>query len=523
MPRPGRVCRDPGVFVKMTPQAQALVPSGIGPVDERVGGLQRGGTYLVVGAPGPEKLVAALQFVQAGIADGAPTALLTNAGGEELLDVAEAWGFDLRDAWRSGLLQIIGFREDFELRAMRSIAPDEVLEELDSVVLRDRVRVAVDPGTMFLSGGAKTLLGAAFLGWARRHVATVLTTFSVDGGSASLPSSADWLVTATTGRLLLEKRGDGLYQATLANAVPTNGRREETISLDLAAGAGLVRPERYPSRRGVDRAGIDEDRLLLVSLGGAHAADLEAWAGSAYEADVVSEPFEAVAAVQAGTPYGGVVVHSTRRQVREAVQACRAIRPLSRAAIVFVSDDAIRSTDRVHILEAGADDCLSGGVDFRELGLRIKQAIATGARPPSAGARGEDRDRIGSIHAQYGDGRVPRDIFRSEVGGRAEEPDQAFFCVLKVDHARLESAALEEVLSDQMRAEEGDLVTSLSEGCAILLQGARETQLGPFVERLNARLWEAGSSGDFSVEVLSHPSEGDRIVALLAGSNASRG
>lgn len=499
-----------------------LVPSGIGPVDERVGGLRNGGTYLVVGAPGPEKLVAALQFVQAGVAADQPTALLTNAGGEELLDVAEAWGFDLRPAWESGLLQIVGFREDFELRAMRSIAPEEVLEELDTVVLADRVRIAVDPGTMFLSGGAKTFLGAAFLGWARRHPATVLATFSVDGGSGSLPSSADWLVTATTGRLLLEKRGDGLYQVTLANAVPVAGRREETISLDLVAGSGLVRPEQYPSRRGVDRAGIDENRLLLVSLGSAHAADLEAWARSAYDADVVSEPFEAVASVQAGTPYGGVLIHAPRRQVREAVQACRAIRPLSRAAIVFASDDAIRSTDRVHILEAGADDCLSGGVDFRELGLRIKQAIATGARPVSS-ALSEADDRIDSIHAQYEDGRVPRQIFLREIGGRAKEPEQAFFCVLKVDHARLESGALEEVLSDQMRAEEGDLVTSLGEGCAILLQGARETQLGPFVDRLNAKLWEAGSSGDFSVEVLSHPSDGARIVALLEGSNGSRG
>ena len=40
----------------------ALIPSGIAPFDERVGGLEPGGTYLVVGAPGPEKMVAALQF-----------------------------------------------------------------------------------------------------------------------------------------------------------------------------------------------------------------------------------------------------------------------------------------------------------------------------------------------------------------------------------------------------------------------------------------------------------------------------
>ena len=58
------------------------VPSGIGPVDERTGGLQQGGSYLIVGTPGPAKMVAALQFLHAGIARGEPVLLLTNADDE---------------------------------------------------------------------------------------------------------------------------------------------------------------------------------------------------------------------------------------------------------------------------------------------------------------------------------------------------------------------------------------------------------------------------------------------------------
>lgn len=498
-------------------EVSAMVSTGIEPLDERVGGLEQGGTYLVVGAPGPEKMVAALQFLHAGVENGEPCLLVTNADIASILDVAEAWGFDLRPAWESGVLQILGFKEDFELRAIRSIAPEEVLEELDSIVRADRTRIAVDPGTMFLSGGAKTLLGSAFLGWARRQDATVMATFSVDGGARSLPSSADWLVSATTARLLLEKRNDGLYQVTVAKAIPSRGEREETISLELAAGSGLVRPERYPSRRGVDRGGIDEDRLLLVSLGGAHAADLEAWASSAYEADVVSEPFEAVAAVQAGTKYGGVLIHSPRKQVREAVQACRAIRPLSRAAIVFASDDAIRSTDRIHILEAGADDCLSGGLDFRELGLRIRQSIATGAKPVAAqNGNGSRPDPIGATHEAFPDGVVPADVFAEQVGLRAADPGLAFFCVLDVKSDAIQPDEMQGSLADQMRSEEGDLVTRVEAGSALLLQGARETQLGPFVERLRGRL---GGEG-LEVEVLSHPADHDRIVALLGDADA---
>lgn len=493
--------------------AVSLTPSGILPLDERVGGLEVGGAYLAVGAPGPEKMVAALQFVHAGVQGGERCAFVTNADIEGLLSVASAWGFELRDAWASGALQIVGFKDDFELRAIRSIAPEEVVEELDGLLDQDVTRVAVDPGAMFLTGGARTLLGSTFLAWARKRPATILVTFSVDGGATSLPSSADWLVQATTGRLLLERRNDGLYQVTLSKALPLPDERQETISLELKPGGGLVRPDHYPSRRGVDRAGIDEKRLLLVSLGGQHAADLEAWAGRAFDSDVVSEPFEAVAKVQAGERYGGVLVHSPRQRVREAVQACRAIRPLSRAAIVFASDDAIRSTDRIHILEAGADDCLTGGVDFRELDLRIRQAIMTGARPMDSIESDEDEPSL--IPADSHEGRVSPDTFIDEVERRAGDPNHAFFCVLDVSSAALESQDLEDALADQIRHEEGDIVARGGDRAAVLLQGAREGKIGPFLERLRAKVRERAGAAELSIDVLSHPADADRIMEIL--------
>src|SRR5688500_12205349 len=140
-------------------------PSGIEPLDVRSGGLQAGGSYLIVGAPGPAKMVAALQFLRAAVTAGERGVLVSNADIEGALGVARAWGVDLEPAWRAGSLQFLGFKEDFELRALRSIEPDEILEELDAVVGRDAVRVAVDPGSMFLAGGARSQLGSAFLKW----------------------------------------------------------------------------------------------------------------------------------------------------------------------------------------------------------------------------------------------------------------------------------------------------------------------------------------------------------------------
>jgi DNA-binding NarL/FixJ family response regulator len=499
----------------VTETAVGLIPTGIGPLDDRVGGLQAGGSYLIVGTPGPAKMVAAFQFLHEGLVNGESALLLSNADEEGALGVARAWGFDLEPYWRNGSLRLLGFKDDFELRAIRSVEPGEVLEELEALVGQEPQRIAVDPGSLFLSGGAKSLLGSTFLKWARNHPATVCTTFSVDGATATLPSSADWVVHASTGRLVMEWRAEELYQVTLLKAVPEPGEREEGISVQLKPGEGLVTPDSFPARRGRDRPGVDEDRLLLISLGGQHAADVEAWAKGSFRTDVVSEPFDAVARTQGDSTFGGILIHSPRARIREAVQACRAIRPLTRAAIVFASDDAVRSTDRIQILEAGADDCLSGGIDFRELDLRIKQAISAGSKPMPSAPNGDGAGP--HLTPRPDGGRVSVEDFTTELNRRAQNPVLTFFCILDVASGALAPKDLEQVLADQVRGDEGDLVARSAKGCVVLLQGAREGQLGPFLSRLRTRVGEraGGGDGELALDVLSHPSESARIRQLL--------
>jgi CheY-like chemotaxis protein len=495
----------------VSPAGATAVPLGITPFDERVGGLEPGGTYLVVGTPGPAKMVATLQFLHEGLSRGDHCLLVTNADADGILTVARAWGFDMQEAWENGALQLVGLRDDFELRAIRSIEPVEVLEELDGIVVGEPSRIAVDPGSMFLTGGAKTLLGAAFMTWARRHTGTVLATFSLDGDPSSLPAAADWLINATTGRLIVTRASDGLYQITLARPLPGIQRPEETISLELEPGLGLIRPRELPTRRGADRLGLDRNHVLLVSLGGSHASDLEAWARRTFETDVVAEPFEAVATVQSAATHGCILVHAERRQVRHAVQACRALRPLTPAAIVFASDDAIRSTDRIHILEAGADDCLSGGLDFRELAVRMKQSMALGARPALVES---DSKPVARVVPRAG--RVSLETFAEEIRRRADDQNLTFFCVLDVTANGVSPTELEQALVELVRSDAGDMVCGDDDRCLVLLQGTRQKQLGPFLERLRVRLRErTEAEPSAEVTVLSHPSDSSRIQQLV--------
>jgi KaiC/GvpD/RAD55 family RecA-like ATPase/CheY-like chemotaxis protein len=495
------------------------VPSGISALDQRLGGLEPGGVYLLSGTPGPAKLVAILQFLHAGIARGERVFLLTSVEAAGLLEVARAWGFALDRAWEQGDLEILGFREDFEMRVLRSTEPEDVLEELARLVPRDVTRIAVDPGSMFLQGGSRTLLGRTFLDWARKHPGTVCTTLSIDT-TVTLPSSAEWLVHATSGVFLIDRRSDGLFQVQLNRSIPGSKGSDDPVTLQLVPGVGLIEPDRVPLRRSSDRPAGASDQVLLVSLGDPSATDLENWARGAFTTEVVTEPLDAVTRLQGGSPFGCVLIHAPRQRLREAQQVCRAVRPLTGAAVVFVSDDAVRSTDRVNLLEAGADDCLSGGADFRELATRIQQAAVVGGKPPAPAE--VVRPDSGSPRG----GLVPPELFKGEAERRASDRTLSVFGLLRLSSPGVPIADLENALSAEIRDEDGDLVTRAVGACLVLLQGARGEAAQAFLSRVKASLERRfGRDPAFRATVLIHPAEKGQIGVILGhliGTEADR-
>jgi len=462
-PDPGRARARSGELD--TPERDAergRVRTGIAPFDERIEGLRAGGTYLFAGPPGPAKLVAGLHFVRAGLVRATPTALLTNADAEGILGVAEAWGFDLRDHFRSGRLRIVGFRDDFELRAVRTTEPDGIFDELDGLVGDDVGRILVDPASTFLSLGVPSQLGRTFLAWAGRTSATVCGTLAVEGGER-VPRNADWLLQASTGLVVVTSRQGGLFQLEVMHALPDPGEDARPVTVELVPGIGLRAPERPRSRR-EDDAGAegrpvpDPGRLLLLSLGDAHPQDLEAWARGAWSTEVLTDAVTAITGLQGGASFGAVVVHAERRAVRSAMRACRALRPLTAGAIVFATDDSIRSNDRIKILDAGADDCLSGGLDFGELGARLRNAMRVGGkRAPVDGAEPE------TMSALEG-GSVSRATLAAEASRRAARRETAAFVVLAFSGRAGAKGDLLDAIRNEIRSEEGDLVAGARAG-----------------------------------------------------------
>ncbi|MCG6956303.1 MAG: hypothetical protein LJF04_09980, partial [Gemmatimonadetes bacterium] len=166
-------------------------------------------------------------------------------------------------------------------------------------------------------------------------------------------------------------------------------------------------------------------------------------------------------------------------------------------------------SDRVDLLEAGADDCLSGGVDIPELGARIRQAVESGGKPAPKGEREK--------HMPLKGGLVDPVAFDAEVRARLDDPWKSVLTILKVTEDANESSRLKGFLLAEIRAEQGDLVTVTTMGTVVLLQGARRDAAGAFVARVRQRL-ESEGKGAASVrwDVLSHQGNRQGILDLTA-------
>lgn len=488
-----------------TPATDGTTSFGIVALDERLGGgLRAGGVYLAAGPPGPAKLVAALHFLHEGVSQGQRGLLLTGTRVADILDVSAVWGVDLRPAFESRTLEAIGFREDFEMRVLRSAEPKDALEELASLVAADVQRIVVDPGSLLLQGRARSLLGRAFLDWARHHPATTLVTLSIDG--PELPSSAEWLIQSASGVLLFDQGEDGIYQVDLRHVLA--GGEAAKVTLQLAAGHGLARPEAGPFRRRSDRAKGRAGHLLFLSLGDDRVTDLEGWAGGLFTTEVVHDPMEAVSRVQEGQGFGCILVYASRARLPDTLRTCRALRPMTGAPILVVSDDAMRSSDRADLLEAGADDSLSGGVDVRELDTRIRQAIETGGKPAPKGDR-KTRERLAG-------GLVEGHEFEAELRARFENPWKRVLTVVRMWQGADRSEPLQRVLVEEVRSDEGDLVATAGPAYLVLLQGARRDAVHAFIDRVRRRAAEeAKETEELRSEIFSHPGDREAILDLM--------
>lgn len=495
--------------VQLDTVPSTLVQSGIEPLDDRLGGLREGGTYLLAGLPGSGRFVAVMQFLAEGLKEGR-VGLLTAAPRGRVFEEARHWGFDLEGAWIEGRLSLLSYKSDFQRHLLSAADPLEVFEEMERLLGPDVRRLGLYPGTPLWETRAGTAVASQVCNWLDSYGATTLGVVGGDLEGARTPAS-EWVVDAATGVFLLERLPVGVRQLWVRRMTPP---MEESgpISLELAPGKGYVKPTGALDRRRTDRNPEVERRVLMIRLSPTVPHELQAWLDRWYQTTTVEAPFEAVELAQQ-EEFGLILVYPSRDRVEEAVQAVRALRGFVSAPIMLASDDQVRAADRVRAMEAGASDFLSGPLSVAELASRAERAVISRVAPQEKAQRVE-RSALGT----KGSGAMSPREFAATVRSRLRSERGSLFSFLKIapPASAEERERLREILAEEIRDEDGDLVQELPGTIAVVLQGTEAGQARAFLARVRRRMGEEAAV--LRVEVLSGTVEAARITELLDGS-----
>ena len=150
--------------------------SGIEPIDELMGGLDRGQIYLVHGEAHGKSLFG-IKFLIEGLKHGENSALVIRYSPEDAVRRFARLGYDCLEDVYSGRLVILEYSDDIvqKIGALRELTP--VLRELEWLLGETRpVRLIIDPVASVLAGAAGNLETRAreFAEWAQSFGATVI-------------------------------------------------------------------------------------------------------------------------------------------------------------------------------------------------------------------------------------------------------------------------------------------------------------------------------------------------------------
>lgn len=166
----------------MESQSGNLIVSGIEPIDELLGGLERGQLYLVHGEASGKSLFG-IKFLIEGLKQGENGALVIRYSPEDAVRRFARLGYDCLDDVYSGRLVILEYSDDIiqKLGKLRQLTP--VLRELEWLLGETSPkRLIFDPVASVLAGSEGSFDGRAreFADWARSFGGTVVL---IDNGA----------------------------------------------------------------------------------------------------------------------------------------------------------------------------------------------------------------------------------------------------------------------------------------------------------------------------------------------------
>lgn len=494
-----------------------LFPSGIAPLDERLGGLVPSRTYVVSGSPGAGKSVACLEFLHAAIEKDESAAILTHDDPQDLIAQAEFLGLDLDRAIREEKFILVRYQLDFARRFSRQLSPDVAFEELRRLLGgRSHSRLAIDSIAPFLEAGGAAGAGiAAAMRFFEEYGATTIVTYPGDL-AAVYDRRLEPLFQRAAAIVHLASEGDRAGRIEIRK-VRFPAASTAPIEFRIRPGVGFVTAEGAMRRRASDSRKDGPRRVLFLTLADDVPDELLAPLRTTYDLAVrrgVVTAFQDLA----GDRSDVILIDVRRDTLDDALSLVRQLRAAGGLApIALLSRFTMRWQDRARAIRAGADEFVTGDFHPEELCLRVESLLRRGHHPAPLSV---DIDADSAVVRQpTGDGDTPTPLdehdFRQVLRVHMAEDQLPLFTLISARPGGGDTQRLSDVALRCVRAESGDLVGLVDGRVAIYLHSARRKDVSRFVERLR-EAWQRAAQDDLDIDVASYPAD-DKKVAQLVG------
>ncbi len=492
-----------------------LIQSGIVPLDDLVGGLIPGCSYLLSGNAGAGKSVSCLEFLDVALERGEFAALLTHDDPTDVLSSAAFLGIDLHGALVEERFALIRYRPNFIKLAARAPTMDTVFAEFTRALgPRKPVRLAIDSIVPVLESGRNP--GSASI-FSLIHVlddlgATTLLTYP--GDLAGLyDQRLEPLVQRAAGVFHLagrnQARGDGALEI---RKLRYEAKSLGPIAFRIQAGAGFV-PVHEP---GAPPSPDVQRKLLVLNLADPFPGELLRMLERDHTVIVRTGVAGASSDLVRGEA-GALLLNVRRDVIQDARQLIRELRRSgSTIPIVVVTTYLLRSSDRTRALRAGADDCLSTNLQPEEFIARVHSIAQRGGSETVPDA--ESEAPLVLQPTTDGESYLLLDgaQFRKAVALHLARERAPYFTVARAEPGNGDVMALADLALRTSRMATGDLVGFEGRSVLLYLDAARPKDLKAFLGRLHDE-WRGAAADDIAIETFGFPAEEEWIRDFVRG------
>jgi len=511
---------DSGSVMSKPGTLNALVPSGIRPLDYRLGGILPNRPYVISGNPGTGKSVSCLEFAQQGLESGETVVLITHDDPADVLASAAFLGIDIERPLREERLILLRYQLDFVRRLGRATSADAVFIELRRHLASFKAgRIAIDSIVPFLDGGAASTMAIyALIQFLDEQQVTSLLTFP--GDMAGLyDRRLEPLMQRSAGVFHLTSDSERNHKLEVRK-IRFEAASMAPVTFRVLSGAGMVVITDTDSPT-VSRVPEEvQRRLALVNMADPLPNELVSGLRHNFEVDVRSGMVSAFSdLVRDGV--GALLLNVRRDVIESALQLIRDLRHTNHTVpVVLITPYVLRSADRTRALRAGADDFLSTSLAPSELLARLHTIVKRGHWHDLLSAAPEP----GMILQPTTDGStyVPMaaDALAKSVRGYLDREQSPFFTLFLIRPEKGELAGLAKLALNIVRVESGDLVGIHGKRVIAYLDSARPKDLASLKIRMREHALRLGY-GDIEIEALGFPANEDAVRELLGAPAAS--